>query len=168
MVVSVTAASLAADSSIGMRSPALGLAPDCTLKQAHQSLDGDPPSTIPFIVWLFENPNSPLAFPGNIDLYGHDCLHILLDRGFSLDDEAYVVGFTMGNDLRVNRIHIALIKVISRFLYPPVYRFNRSHLESFDLGVMRGKKAWVKNLNQFNFLLHQQQTIAELKQELGI
>lgn len=50
-------------------------------------------------MWLLENPDSPLPFAGKIDLYRHDCLHLLLERGLSVEDEAFVVGFTMGNDL---------------------------------------------------------------------
>lgn len=51
-----------------------------TLHDAYLTLAGDPPSKIPFFVWLFENPRSPLALPGKIDLYQHDCLHLLLKK----------------------------------------------------------------------------------------
>ena len=73
------------------------------LREALQSMGGDPPSSIPFLLWLLENPDSPIALPGKIDLYRHDCLHLLLDRGFSLYDEAFVVGFTMGNDVQTQK-----------------------------------------------------------------
>jgi hypothetical protein len=56
-----------------------------TLKDAYETLEGDPPSKIPFIVWLLENPKSPLALPGCIDLYNHDCIHLLLKQGFTYD-----------------------------------------------------------------------------------
>ncbi len=67
-----------------------------TLEAAIREINGDPASSIPFLVWLLENLASPIALPGKIDLYCHDCLHVLLNKGFSLEDEAFVVGFTMG------------------------------------------------------------------------
>ena len=72
-----------------------------TLKDSLQSFKGDEQSDIPFIVRLLENPESIVPLPGQINLYNHDCLHILLDRGISLLDEAFVVGFTMGSDLKI-------------------------------------------------------------------
>lgn len=49
-------------------------------------------------VWMVENPESPFALAGAIDLYDHDCVHCVLDRGLLLPDEAFVIGYTMGND----------------------------------------------------------------------
>ena len=54
-------------------------------------------SKIHWLVWLLENPNSPVSLTGAIDLYNHDIIHILLDRGMEVKDEAMVSGFTMGN-----------------------------------------------------------------------
>jgi hypothetical protein len=61
-----------------------------TLRQRLNQLGGDRPDQIPFLVWLLENPDSCFALPGCIDLHGHDCLHVLLQRGFSPYDEAFV------------------------------------------------------------------------------
>ncbi|MGV0028486.1 hypothetical protein ACFE35_26145 [Phormidesmis priestleyi ANT.L61.2] len=47
----------------------------CTLHDAAQQLAIDSQPDTPFIIWLLEHPNSPIALPGKIDLYGHDCLH---------------------------------------------------------------------------------------------
>ncbi len=61
--------------------------PDCldtmTLGQAYCLIGGDRPSEIPFVVWLFENPDSPIALAGKIYLKDHDCLHLLFNLGFS-------------------------------------------------------------------------------------
>ncbi|SVD61438.1 uncharacterized protein METZ01_LOCUS414292, partial [marine metagenome] len=54
-------------------------------------------SKIHWLVWLLENPNSPISLTGAIDLYNHDIIHILLDRKMEVRDEASVIGFTMGN-----------------------------------------------------------------------
>jgi len=139
-----------------------------TLKEAYQRLEGDQPLDIPFLIWLVENPDSPIALPGKIDLYRHDCLHILFDLDFSFYSEAFIIGFTMQNDCQTNWLHIALFKFLSIFLYPKHYRFNLSHLKSFDLGVLYAQKILVKNLNQFEFYNYQNQTLSELRKKFKI
>jgi hypothetical protein len=138
------------------------------LHEALQAMNGDPPSSIPFLVRLLENPASPLALPGKIDLYRHDCLHLLLDRGFTLYDEAFVVGFSMGNDVRTNQIHLAIFKLFSFFFYPQIYRFNQIHLRVFDLGFAYGRAIKAKNLNQFDFSFYKDQSLEVLRDLLGI
>jgi hypothetical protein len=138
------------------------------LQEALQLMGGDPPTSIPLIVWLLENPASPIALPGQIDLHRHDCLHLLLNRGFSLYDEAFVVGFTMGNDVRTRGVHCALFKFCSFLFYPKTYRFHRAHLKVFDLGWAYGRAVKVKNLNQMNFSSHTDQPLDVLRDRLGI
>jgi hypothetical protein len=138
------------------------------LKEAYQSFGGDQPQEIPWMVRLFENSASFIALPGKINLHNHDCLHILLDRGFDNRDEAFVVGFTMGNDSQTNGLHVQLYKFVSRFLYPPIYRFDEEYLRIFDLGFLYGKRLKVKNLNQLDFSSYYATTVHDLRQLLGI
>ncbi|OWY63586.1 hypothetical protein B7486_52270 [cyanobacterium TDX16] len=139
-----------------------------TLAQAYALLSGDCPDEIPFVVWLVENPDSLLALPGKIHLREHDYLHLLLGRGFAASDEAYVIGFTMGNDLRTKRWHLWLYKLVSRLLYPPKFRSNRTDLATFDLGVARGRKLPIKNLNQLDFTGYQDWQLSSLRIGLGL
>jgi len=139
-----------------------------TLKKCLQSLQGDKQSDIPFMVWLLENPDSIFPLPGKINLYNHDCLHILLERGNSLFDEAFVVGFTMGNDLKTNRFHLAVFKFLSNLLYPEHYKFNRQQFKLFDLAFSYGRKLKVKNLNRVDFKAYESRTVGELRKLLGI
>lgn len=141
---------------------------DRSLRQALQAMGGDPPSGIPFLVRLLENPDSPIALPGKIDLYHHDCLHVLLDRGFSLEDEAFVIGFTMGNDVQTNWLHVAIFKLCSFLFYTKSYRFRWAHFKSFDLGAAYGRSIKDKNLNRFDFSSYQDQPLAVLRRFLGI
>lgn len=139
-----------------------------TLKEAKKNLPkGCTPKDIPWIVRLLENPQSSFALPGKITLYNHDCLHILLNRGFNLTDEAFVIGFTMGNALKTNWFHLLIFKFFSRFIYPRDYRFNREHLKAFDLGVFWGKKIIKKNINQIDFQQYENKTVDELRYTLG-
>ena len=139
-----------------------------SLAQAYNLIVRDCPAEIPFVVWLLENPDSPLPLPGRIHLRQHDCLHLLLRRGFAATDEAYVIGFTMGNDLSTKRWHLWLYKLVSRFLYPPKFRFNRTDLATFDLGVARGRKLPIKNLNQLDFTEYQDWQLSSLRDGLKL
>lgn len=139
-----------------------------TLKNCLQSLQGDKQSDIPFMVWLLENPESIFPLPGKINLYNHDCLHILLERGDSLFDEAFVIGFTMGSDLKTNRFHLAVFKFLSNLLYPQQYKFEREQFKLFDLAFNYGRKLKVKNLNQVDFKAYENRTVRELRKLLGI
>jgi hypothetical protein len=122
-----------------------------SLAQKYLDLKGDPPSKIPWIIWLLENPESPFSLGGSIDLRRHDYLHILFDKGFSNDDEAFIIGVTMGNDTSTNGFHYFIFKVASLFLYPPPYRFTVQNLKVFDKAVAIGKVLPIKNLNRLDF-----------------
>jgi hypothetical protein len=139
-----------------------------TLEGVYTQLQGDSQGAIPLLVRLLENPESPVALPGKINLRNHDYLHILLNRGQSAQDEAFVVGFTMGNDPQANSFHVGLFKFFARFLYPKVYRFSLEHLKIFDLGFRYGRRLKTKHLNLFDFESCQHQTVAVLRKELGI
>ena len=139
-----------------------------TLRDAYQQLGGDVQGDIPFMVRLFENPQSFMAFPGEIDLERHDYLHLLLNRGTSNYDEAFIVGFTMGSDVRTNWFHIICFKLISMFLYPSNYRFSPMHLRSFDLGIWYGRKCKTRNINHLDFTLLMDMKISEIRAKLGL
>ena len=139
-----------------------------TLKQGLQSICVNKQSDIPFIVWLLENPNSLVALPGKISLYNHDCLHVLLERGLSLEDEAFVIGFTMGNDIKNNSCYLEIYKFCAQFLYPQKYQFKSHDFKFFNLGFSYGMNLEIKNLNQIDFRNYQDKTIAEVRKLLGI
>jgi len=141
---------------------------NATLAEALCSFSLNKQSEIPWLVRLLENPKSPLALPGNIDLFGHDCLHLLLGRGISAADEAFVIGFTMGNDTKTNGLHILIFKVFVQFLYPVNYRFSASHWEIFNQSFILGRQLKIRNLHRFDFNLVLDKTMAEMRSLLGI
>jgi hypothetical protein len=145
-----------------------GLDSSWKLGAALQALEGDDSASIPFMVRLLENPSSCLALPGSIDLYRHDCLHLLLGKGFSLDDEAYVVGFTMGNDPATNWLHLAIFRFCSWLLYPKPYRFSWRHFRAFREGVALGRSLPVTHLNRHDFRSREEQTLASLRAAFGL
>lgn len=139
-----------------------------TLKTAYESLQGDPPSKIPFIVWLFENPNSPIALPGCIDLYGHDCLHLILKQGFTPENEAYVLGFTMGNDTSTNCLHLVVFLLVAQVFYPGHYRLRPANIPAFMQGLVVGRQTRTRNLNQCAFKQWESQALKEIRAEIGL
>ena len=141
---------------------------ELTLSALSENLQGDSQSSIPFLVWILENPASPLCLPGNIDLFGHDIIHHLLKKGFTPSQEAYVVGFTMGNDIDTNRIHLWIFKIATYFLYPSKYKLNQSQLKTFDLGVRHGRAAQVKNLNKFDWNKSSFKLLKDIRSELEL
>jgi hypothetical protein len=141
---------------------------DFTLGSAYESLQGDLPAKIPVLVWLLENPVSPVSLPGSIDLFGHDCIHLLLKKGFRSADEAYVVGFTMGNDPMTNWLHIAILKFASYFLYPCKYRFTYSDLKIFDLGIRMGRRAKIKNLNKYDWCKWHDRKLRDIRSQIEL
>jgi len=74
-----------------------------TLRHAFDSLMsvGNSQDEVPLIVRLAENPEYHFSglgfFKGRVTLEQHDDIHIILGRGLTLMDEAFVLGFTMGS-----------------------------------------------------------------------
>ena len=98
----------------------------------------------------------------------HDYIHILLGRGISPQDEAFVIGFTMGNDLKTNKLHLFIYKVFAKFLYPYPYNFSAVDLINFNLGFIYGRKIKIKQINEINFEIHQDEPIENLRNIFGI
>lgn len=140
----------------------------CSLHDAVQQLSIDSPEDEPWIVWLFEDVNSPIALPGKISLYGHDSLHAILNRRHSPADEAFVGGFTMGNTTQANWIHQLLYKLVSSLLYPKNYRLPWKVFQTFDAGFRYGRSIPLRNLHQTDFSAYQNCTVSQVRQQLGI
>ena len=108
---------------------------------------------VSWLVWLIENPKSPFHLHGAATLHDHDHIHVLLRRGQANDDEAFVIGFTMGNDDRTKSWESKLFKFISRWLYPKGERFTKKQLKIFDSGFKYGqsKLNLYKRIGEFDW-----------------
>ena len=124
------------------------------------------PSTIHWFVWLLENPKSPISLTGAIDLYNHDIIHILLDRGMLNRDEAMVIGFTMGNSETTSSWVRWLFEFCARYLYPVSYRFNEYDLLEFEKGYAYGYTRLRRNIHLAEFDV--KRDIEEIRKEWGI
>ncbi|MDJ0508724.1 MAG: hypothetical protein QNJ64_05670 [Crocosphaera sp.] len=140
------------------------------LQDAMAKIEGDPPSAIPFLVRLLENPSSPFALPGKIDLYNHDCFHLLLEQAQKPYNEAFVIGFTMGNDDQVKNFHVQILKFFAQYLYPKKYQLTKKDFLFFDLGYSYGKRLIFRNINTIDLRasVYQKLSINQLRINFGI
>lgn len=138
------------------------------LNEVLAEMPGYKQNEIPLLVWLLENPKSFIAMPGYIDLYNHDCVHILLGRGLLPQDEAFIIGFTMGNSTSVNKLHNFIFKFFSLYLYPKNFNLQKRDLFAFDLGFNYGRNRKVRNINKTDFHLKTNLTIGEIRKQLDI
>ncbi len=112
-----------------------------TLRDAYDSLIsiGNSQDEVPLIVRLAENPEYHFSglgfFKGRVTLEQHDYIHIVLGRGLTLMDEAFVLGFTMGSTDRVSTQEANLFNWINQILYPKPYRFTPEGTQVFKDAV---------------------------------
>jgi hypothetical protein len=120
---------------------------DLTLRQVLATLPAAPPQAIPWVVRLFENPQGWLRLHGAVDLASHDMIHVLLGRGLLGQDEAFVIGFTMGSTQAVSRLERWLFKHILAHVYPEPYRIPWPILAAYDLGLEAGRTMGARDLH---------------------
>ena len=123
-------------------------------------------SDIHWFVWLLENPSSPVSLTGAINLENHDLIHILLDRGMDIMDEAMVIGFTMGNSTGTSSLVKWLFEFCARYLYPDGYRFNDADIVEFNRGYAYGYTRPKRNIHLERFDVTQ--NISDIREKFGI
>jgi hypothetical protein len=138
------------------------------LKDVLAEMPRDNADKIPWQVWLLENPDSPFAFPGSINLFRHDCMHVLLCASFWPEDEAFVVGYTMGTSKWSSRWSLKIFMWLTTWFYPGVYRWNKELLRSFEDGFNRGNAFGMRNLNSFPFEDYTDLSLAQLRKLVGV
>lgn len=124
---------------------------------------------VPLIIKMVENPNYKTSrlFGGAVDLFTHDCIHVLLGRGLLPKDEAFVIGYTMGSGKNMKRWKRNLFMFFSKYLYPKEYKFGEEERFVFNMGVMAGSKC-PTNLAKINFNKYSNKQIRTLRKELKI
>ncbi|HXC54579.1 MAG TPA: hypothetical protein VNU97_04745 [Rhizomicrobium sp.] len=137
---------------------------EVTLRDAAAELArvGDAPEDIPLIVQIVENPQFGL-FPCVADLQTHDFVHVLLGRGLSTKDEAFVLGFTMGSSRRLGPLREKLYRFVSRRLYYGDYRLSGEDLEVFHDAVRLGDISGCRPLHAFDFGPHLDRSLDEVR-----
>jgi len=144
---------------------------DMTLAEVLATLPASNASDVPEIIKKYENPESPDALPGAISLARHDCIHVLLGRGLHVQDEAFIIGATMGAASDITDEAVDTFIRVSTQEYPKHWRFEEDHIFSFRLGVGFS----VDNLANKDLHLiplegpeWQAKTVAQARKDLGI
>jgi hypothetical protein len=140
---------------------------DLTIRALYATLPGFPAEAVHPMVRLFENPASPIAFEGAITLERHDILHCLLGRGLIDQDEAFVLGYTMGTSKRMNRVKKWAFKTVLSN-YPEPYRIMGPELKAYDLGVEAGNHCGTDAIYDHPLETYFDLTIGEARRRLGI
>jgi hypothetical protein len=124
---------------------------------------------VPLIIKLTENPEyiSSKLFTGAVDLFTHDCIHVILGRGLLVKDEAFVIGYTMGSAKRMSRWRRNLFLWICKHLYPEGYKFTEEERYIFYSGVMAGSRCST-DLTQVKFKELTGMRIDHIRKLLGI
>lgn len=139
-----------------------------TLREIHATLPGVDPEEVSMLVRIFENPKSPFAFKGAVTLERHDCIHILLGRGLLNQDEAFVIGFTMGTSKSISAAETEVFKLVARYLYPKNYRFTDREAKVYEMGLKRGKECRVEKIYDFPFEDYMDWKLGDLRAFIGI
>jgi len=124
---------------------------------------------VPLVVKLTENPNyfTSKLFTGAVDLYSHDCIHVLLGRGLLAKDEAFVIGYTMGSGKKMSRWRRNLFLWVTKYLYPEGYKFTEEERYIFYSGVMAGSQC-PTDLSSVNFKELADYKVQGVREKLGI
>ena len=124
---------------------------------------------VPLIIKLTENPKyfTSKLFTGAVDLFSHDCIHVLLGRGLLPKDEAFVIGYTMGSGKKMSRWRRNLFLWICKYLYPEGYKFTEEERYIFYSGVMAGSRCST-DLSKVQFDKLQNMKVDYIRKLLGI
>lgn len=147
---------------------------DITLRQAHNSMQSVRAQQydVPLMVQLVENPRYSIPgfrlFHGAVDLLQHDFIHIALGRGLLEKDEAFTIGFTMGSTNKVTTTEETLYALISKYLYPKVYKFSSDDIEVFKDAVRLAYISGSEPLDEFDFKPYLDQPLVQLREALKL
>lgn len=143
--------------------------PDLTVQELLDRLPGISATQLPEVVKAYESPERTTALPGAISLQRHDVLHIALHRGLLDQDEAFVIGATMGsNRSDLSDSHVkSMIQAFSR-AYPEPYRVSQEKLQAYMIGVELFSTMAISNLNELPLERLVELTPKELRRTLSI
>lgn len=147
---------------------------EVTLGEAYENLSslGAGQVEIPLMVQLVENPKYDIpgfdVFHGAVDLKTHDLIHIVLGRGLLANDEAFVIGFTMGSTNRVTTAEEKLFSIVSRYFYPKVYRFNDQAQSVFRDAAKLGYVSDCLPLDEVDYEPYFDRSLREVRAEIGL
>lgn len=141
---------------------------DRSMQDMLDTLPGVSESALPQEIQLLEDPKSAIALPGAVSLDWHDAIHVLLGRGLLDQDEAFVIGFTMGNASSFRQENATTLRNALCTTYPEPFRVHGPKLLAFDLGVEAGRVIGVPDLADQKGRFSNQETLRSWREHFGI
>lgn len=137
-----------------------------TLDEVHQTWPTDVPMEIPWIVRLCEHPASPLGLAGAVTLRRHDTIHIILGRGILPQDEAFVIGTTMGASHLSPFFERIYVFIAGRY-YPKEFRFRDSDQTVYHMAVDLGRRFAKTPLSLRSIEYSGSRSLVYMREDLG-
>jgi hypothetical protein len=127
-------------------------------------------SAIPGVVRKYENPASSAALPGATTLQRHDIIHVLIGRGLLQQDEAFVIGFTMGAATDADISHVTRLACAAVSEYPKPFKIEANEVLSMYLGFYHTQRYKDIQRNLHNQPLEDlfDVSVSEARKRLGI
>src|SRR5690606_37917555 len=88
--------------------------------------------------------------------------------GLLPQDEAFVIGYTMGTAGNISEIESGLFKLITKKLYPHPYKFSNADVVAYNLGLQLGKLNPVGRIYEIPLEAMMEKNLGELRREVGI
>jgi hypothetical protein len=137
------------------------------LRDVYRTLLSDSADSTPWSVKTLESPRSLLAVPGAVDAFARGCIHIVLGRGLLAQDQAFVLGFTMGA-ARAPGWQRGLFRHCARHLYTGDHRFSEQDAQVFDFSFDAARRSSAFALHRVDFKKLLERPLAEIRRFLGI
>jgi hypothetical protein len=84
------------------------------------------------------------------------------------EDEAFVLGFTLGATRKFRPFQVELFKWCASRLYPGAFRFDFHDAQVFEHGVRTGRASGAADLSRVDFRAVLHMPLGELRRELGV
>ena len=139
-----------------------------TIQEILSSMPQSPVEGIPRIIQLFENPSSPYSLCGPTDLKTHDIIHILLGRGLLQQDEAFVIGYSMGNASNASALDRMWFLQVATKKYPKPFTFSSEDARIFNLAFDFGMDSDLRNINSLNALEFLGLSLADARKKVAL
>ena len=126
----------------------------------------------PLAIELVENPKysifkrNLIFIPGAASSWLHDAIHLALGRGFLPQDEAFVIGYTMGSTRQYGHLAKIIYKIVSTKIYPEKYRFTEREINILNYAANIGKETSSVSIADLEYSDIQNWTIKGLRDHI--
>jgi len=133
-----------------------------------KSMPQSPIKSVPKVVKMIENPDSRFYLAGPASLRAHDLVHVILGRGLLAQDEAFVIGFTMGDALGAAAVDRLIFLNFSTVLYPKPFKFSAADELVFNFAFDCGLSWKSKDIHRMEVKKVEKMSMASARALFGL